>query len=216
MKLAATLCIGALCAATTQSTDATLDRAVQAYAKVKTVNATFTQVVTNPLTGSSSTSRGEMAQQIPGKLAVRFTDPAGDRIVADGKSVWLYLPSSDPKQVVKLAAGQGSTGTPDVMAQFLDSPKTRYTTTDGGKATVDGRPTHALRLVPKVAGMPFSAATIWVDDVDALVRQFEMTQADGQLRHVTITKLVINAPVDASLFVFVPPKGVTVFDQSSH
>ncbi|MEP6692261.1 MAG: outer membrane lipoprotein chaperone LolA [Gemmatimonadaceae bacterium] len=216
MKLAATILIGAMVATKPQSTDATLDRAVAAYAKVKTVNASFTQVVSNPLTGSSATSRGEMLQMLPGKLSIRFTDPAGDRIVADGKSVWLYLPSSDAKQVVKLRAGQASTGTPDVMAQFLDSPKSRYAATDGGKASVTGRAAHVLHLVPKEGGMPFSRATIWVDDGDALVRQFEMTQADGQTRRVTITKLVVNGPVDASAFVFVPPKGVTVFDQSSH
>ena len=52
MKLAATIFLGAAMATKPQpkpqSTDATLDRAVAAYAKVKTVNASFTQVVSNP------------------------------------------------------------------------------------------------------------------------------------------------------------------------
>ena len=76
-----------------QSTDQTLDRAVAAWAKVKTARATFEQTVTNSLTGSSANARGEYQQQRPNRVSIRFTDPAGDRIVADGASVWVYLPS---------------------------------------------------------------------------------------------------------------------------
>src|ERR687884_452344 len=68
---------------------AAIDRAAAAYAKVRTARATFEQTLTNPLTGSVLVSRGEFQQQRPNRLAVRFTDPAGDRIVADGKYVWL-------------------------------------------------------------------------------------------------------------------------------
>ncbi len=214
MKFLAAILMSTTIAAPRQSTDATLSRAVAAYAKVKTVDLSFTQNITNPLTGSAITSRGEMLQQIPGKLSIRFTDPAGDRIVADGKVVWLYLPSTDPKQVLKLRAADGVSGTPDVTAQFLDSPKTRYTIAEAGKATIAGRAAHALLLVPKVSGMQFTKATIWVDDADGLVRQFETTQGDGVVRRVTISRLVVNGPVDAAAFTFVPPKGVSVFDQS--
>jgi hypothetical protein len=35
------------------------------------------------------------------RIAVRFTDPAGDRIVADGRSLWIYLPSTAPDQVIR-------------------------------------------------------------------------------------------------------------------
>src|ERR671931_1994598 len=82
-----------------QSTDRVLDRAVSAWAKVKTARATFEQTVTNALTGSSANARGDFQQQRPHKLSIRFTDPSGDRIVADGASVWVYLPSSAPGQV---------------------------------------------------------------------------------------------------------------------
>jgi len=84
-----------------QSTDQTLDRAVAAWGKVKTARATFEQTVTNSLTGSSATAHGEYQQQRPNRVAIRFTDPSGDRIVSDGASVWVYLPSSAPGQVVE-------------------------------------------------------------------------------------------------------------------
>ena len=91
-----------------QSSDQVLDHAVKSWAKVKTARATFEQTVTNALTGSSATARGDFQQQRPHRLAIRFTDPAGDRIVADGASVWVYLPSSAPGQVVKRSASDAT------------------------------------------------------------------------------------------------------------
>src|SRR6184192_1234673 len=81
--------------------DATIDRAVAAYKLLKTTRATFEQTITNSLTGSVVTSRGVSEQQSPGRFAFRFTDPKGDRIIGDGKMVWLYLPSTNPDQVIR-------------------------------------------------------------------------------------------------------------------
>ena len=50
-----------------------LDRAVAAWAKVKTARATFEQTITNSLTGRTLTATGEYQQQRPGKLSVRFS-----------------------------------------------------------------------------------------------------------------------------------------------
>jgi outer membrane lipoprotein carrier protein len=197
-----------------QSPEHTLDRAIAAYDRVKTVHASFTQSLQNPLLGKTLMSHGQMVQEVPGRLSVRFTEPAGDRIVADGEWVWVYLPSSNPGQVIKMRAGESTAGTPDVTSQFLTSPKTRYTISDAGQDSVNGRPTHALRLIPKTDSLPFTRATIWVDDADGLVRQFETTDQNGVVRRVTITKLQVNAPVDRRAFRFTPPEGTRVFDQT--
>jgi outer membrane lipoprotein carrier protein len=193
-------------------TGATIDRAVAAYAKVRTARATFEQTISNPLTGSTHASRGEFQQERPGRLSVRFTHPKGDRIVADGKAVWLYLPSTAPDQVIKMPATAAGTGTVDFTTQFLDQPKTRYTITDAGAATVGGRPTRALLLIPR-SEQPFTRATVWVDDADGSVRQFEVTDGAGVIRRVRLTALRVNVPVDRKAFKFSPPKGVKVYEQ---
>ncbi|HEX6534212.1 MAG TPA: outer membrane lipoprotein carrier protein LolA [Gemmatimonadaceae bacterium] len=200
--------------AVAQTAEQTVDRAVKAYAKIHTVRATFTQRLTNPLTGSEVTSHGELQQRIPGYLSVRFTDPAGDRIVADGKAVWVYLPSTNPGQVIKAPLASGSAGAPDVASWFLDSPKTRYKISAGGTASIEGHATHAVVLVPRDSTIPFTKATVWVDDDDALLRQFETTDANGVVRRVTIERIVPNAKLDRGAFTFRVPKGVRVFEQS--
>jgi outer membrane lipoprotein carrier protein len=191
-----------------------LDRAVAAWAKVKTVRGTFEQSIVNPLTGRTMTTTGEYQQDRPGKLNVSFAAPTSDRIVADGKFVWLFLPSSAPDQVIKSPLGAGGTGTLDLTAQFLVAPRSKYSVVQTGTAVVSGRATHAFELVPKTAaGAPFKTATVWIDDTDASVRQFEVNEMTGVQRRIRLTSYKANTPVDAKAFVFTPPAGVRIVER---
>ena len=191
-----------------------LDRAVSAWAKVKTARATFEQTITNSLTGRTLTSSAQYQQQRPGKLSIRFTQPANEMIVADGKYLWMYLPSSAPGQAIRMSARDGAGGTMDFTAQFLSAPRSRYNVSPAGTLTLDGRPTHAFTLVPKVKdGAPFQTATVWIDDADATIRQFDVTETSGLQRKVRLTSLRTNVSVDASAFKFVVPQGVRIVDR---
>ena len=199
-----------------QSPDATIDRAVAAWAKVKSVRGTFEQTVTNSLTGSSANSRGTYAQERPNRLAIRFEQPGADAIVADGKVVWVYLPSSAPGQVIKRPATDRASVPIDLTGQFLDSPRAKYDITAAGTRTISGHAAHGLALVPKAGTSgPFTKATVWIDDDDALIREFEETESNGVTRHVRLTSVEPNAPVARSEFTFVVPKGVKVVDQTT-
>jgi len=181
---------------------------------VKTARATFDQTIVNPLTGNTLRSSGEYQQQRPGKLSVRFNDPATDRIVADGKYVWLYLPSTTPGQVIRSRLDEGGTGTVDLTAQFLTSPRQRYDITALGTKTVAGRSTHVYRLVPRSGkSAQFKSAVVYIDDKDASVRQFEVTEPSGLQRTVTLTSFRTNVPVDAKAFTFTPPSGTRIVDR---
>ncbi len=191
-----------------------LDRAVAAWAKVRTARATFEQTITNSLTGRTLTATGEYQQQRPGRLSVRFSQPANERIVADGSRLWLYLPSTTPGQVIRTSLKNGGSGTVDLTAQFLTAPRSRFTITEKGAAEVSGRKTHAYDLVPKQKdGVQFETATVWIDDADATIRQFEVTEPSGLVRRVRLTSFRPNAPVDASAFTFTVPEGVRIVDR---
>ena len=190
-----------------------LDRAVSAWASVKTARATFEQTITNSLTGRTLTATGEYQQERPGKLSVTFNQPANDHIVADGKHIWLYLPSSVPDQVIRSVQTAAGTGTVDITAQFLTAPRTRYTVSPVGTQTVSGRLTHGFTLTPKSPeGASFRMATVWIDDADASIRQFEVSELNGVQRRVRLTSLKTNVPVDDKAFVFVMPAGTRVID----
>lgn len=210
--VAALIVSGATTPAAAQKTRGDLlDRAVAAWARVKTARASFDQTIANPLTGGTLHASGEYQQQRPSKLSVKFDDPATDRIVADGRYVWLYLPSTSPGQVIRTTQGKDGTGTVDLSAQFLTSPRSRFNITAASAQRIGGHATHGYVLTPKSrAGAPFLKAVVQIDDDDAMIRQFTVTENIGVERTVRFTSFRTNVPVDASAFVFTPPAGTHV------
>ena len=196
------------------SVDATITRAQSAWAKVKTLRATFDQSITNPITGSAMESKGTLQQRKPNKLAITFTDPAGDRIVADGKFVWVFLQSATPGQVIKLANTDVGAASTDLIGQFLGTPRSKYDAVDAGTDKVGGRTARALVLTAKAGQqLPFVRAKVWVDSADALIRQFESTDPMGITRKVKITAMSPNAAVRGDAFTFKVPTGVRVVER---
>src|SRR5207249_1487205 len=78
-----------------------LDRASQTYQTVTSLSADFVQIIANPMIGTPDTTRGRLYQMRPSRFSMRFTAPKGDRIVADGRFLWLYTPSTTPGQVIR-------------------------------------------------------------------------------------------------------------------
>lgn len=188
-------------------------RAVAAWSKVKSMSGTFEQTVTNPLMRTTATAKGTFVQQRPNKLAVRFTDPAGDAIVSDGASLWVYLQQAAPGQVLKRPMTDEMAMPLDV-GQFLDAPAAKYDIADKGAETAAGRVTQVVTLTPKKGtNAPFTKAMVWVDDADGMIRQFEVTEGSGLVRRIRITKLNVNPVIPASDFRFVVPKGVRVVER---
>lgn len=202
-------------AARQETPAATIDRASRAFSRARTVRATFEQTLANPVTGSSSRATGELVLQQPNRMSVRFTQPAGDRIVSDGQWLWVYLPSAAPGQVIKLPAkNTGVTGA-DAVGDLLNSPRARYTVAGAGAATVGGRATRVVTLTPKAENHPLERAKVWVDDADGAVRQVELTDVNGLVRTLRMTAWTLNAAVPASTFRFDVPAGARVVDRAA-
>lgn len=194
-----------------QSAEAVLDRAVAVYSQMRSVRAEFTQTLTNPLTGTTASTTGMLLRRKPNLLSISFDN--GDRIVADGMSLWLYVPSSVPGQVIRSSGAAASTATFDPAGELLNAPRTRYSVSGGGSSAVNGRASHVVSLAPKSSSVPFTKVKLWVDDADNSVRRFEVTDRNGLTRLVVINRLTMNPALSRRSFRFTPPKGVRVVEQ---
>lgn len=194
---------------------ATIDRAAKAFQQAGSVRATFEQTLVNPLTGNQAKSTGELALAQPNKFSLRFTQGAGDRVVADGKWLWVYLPSAAPGQVLKLSAKAKSSVGLDIVGDILTAPRAKFDVADGGAATIDGRATHAVVLTPKREAQGITKAQVWVDDATSAVRQIVLTQDSGLERTWRFTSWTPNATIAKGTFAFQVPAGVKVVDQGA-
>ena len=155
----------------------------------------------------------------------------GTVTVSNGKQLWQYDPA---KKVVYTGQVSDNTGTPTTGAsrdqnQFImnivQSVLTRSNATlVSSSASINGHDAydvHVVSLAPG-SGQPGSAGSgsnsgnfnydghVYIDKTSSLPVQVKLTiQGFGQVA-LDVPTLVLNQPVDNSLFTFVPPPGVQV------
>jgi outer membrane lipoprotein carrier protein len=187
------------------------DRVAKAWSGTKSLEANFDQKITNPLLGRTVTSRGVFQQQRPGKVSITFTQPAGDRIVGDGKTLWVYLPSSAPGQVLKLPGDADGAIVADLLGQLLETPKRAFVISGGEAVSIDGRATRRVQLLPRNPdAVPFQKATLWLDDQEPRPVRVQVIDGQGVDRTITLTSWSPDAPLPKNAFDFKVPKGAKV------
>lgn len=196
--------------ATAQSVDAALRRAEDAYHRITTLRADFTQTLVNPMLGEPEETWGTLFLEPPNRFAMRFASPAGDRIVADGTWLWLYAPSSVPDQVIRQPVPRAGMASPNLMGQFVDRPLDRYDAEYLGVDSVAGVEVDRIRLTPKADGLGFRRAEIAVDRADGLLRRMVVTEESGQRRTLVFGSVRTGVSIPAAEFRFDVPPGTKV------
>jgi outer membrane lipoprotein carrier protein len=187
------------------------DRVAKAWSGTRTLEANFEQKITNPVIGRTAMSKGVFHQQRPGKVSITFTQPAGDRIVGDGKTLWVYLPSSAPGQVLKLPGDADGAIVADLLGQLLDTPKRAFVISGGEAATIDGRATKRVQLLPRNPdAVPFQKATLWLDDKEPRPVRVQVIDDQGVDRTITLITWSPDATLPKDAFAFKVPKGAKV------
>jgi outer membrane lipoprotein carrier protein len=190
-----------------------LDHASTAFGAVQSLSADFVQVITNPMIGAPDTTRGRLFQQRPNRFAMRFSDPAGDRIVADGRYLWLYTPSTTPGQVIRSLIPETGTTGPNLIGQFVERPRERYNARFVRSDSTTAGWVDVVSLIPRDTTLPYAGAELWVTRADGLVRHLEISEGSGQERAILLRQMRVNVAVPAREFKFSPPAGVTVMNQ---
>jgi len=213
LGVAAVLGVAAATTAAGQDTSANevLEAAALRYSEVQTLCADFVQELSVPLLGEERTGRGRMCQANPDRFAMRFSDPPGDAVIADGTWVWVYYPSLDENQVIKFPMAVGSRGF-DFHREFLDDPATKYEATYEGREDVAEHPTHRIRLVPRTP-VSYAAAVVWIDADGSILRRVRIEEENGSVRTVTLEVVELDPIVDDDWFTFTPPPGAVIISR---
>jgi len=207
--------VGLLLAAFALQSDAfaVLDRAAAVYQTVSTLTADFTQVIVNPMIGAPDTTWGRLYEMRTSRFAMRFPRPKGDRVVADGRWLWLYTPSTTPGQVIRTKIPEVGTTGPNLIGQFVERPRERYRATYVRADTLATGVADVLRLTPLERDWPYDEALIWVDRATALVTRLDIGESSGQRRVVILRNLKVNGGVPQREVTFSRPAGVRVVEQ---
>ena len=208
-----------------------LKKAGQNLNTAKTLHGIFDVTIVGPgLNGSVNT---EIWNEAPGKnrtvvLQSTITQiAAGTVTVTDGKKVWQYVPA---KKVVYSGSASNNNGTPtsgpgvgqnqnESIMNIVQSVFTHGNATlVSSNASINGHAAYDIRVESAAAGQAGSTSSsnfnyfgdAYIDKTSLLPLQVKLTiQGLGQVT-LKLPSLVLNQPIDANLFTFVPPSGVKV------
>jgi outer membrane lipoprotein carrier protein len=171
----------------------------------KSFSADFKQVVINELGNPVQTSYGSFYLQRPGKFRWNYDKPFQQQIISTSGKVWFYDTDLEQVTIKKLDASIGST--PALLLSGQVSLDDNF--------NMEGQGTEAdmqwIKLVPKKTESSFKYVTIGLEK--GKLAGMELMDNFGQLTRIYFSGILINPPLKSTLFDFVPPKGVDVFEE---
>lgn len=175
------------------------------YKAVNTVRAEFTQVRTDPVTNAKDTQKGKLSLKRPRKMRFDFLTPAPRTFVTNGKTLWIYDPSS--KQVIEqedLGSGSGMGVLLDDLSK-LDELFASTLAPEGGVP----KPTVTLHLVPKQQGT-FQSLDLTLTKQKYILQDLLLVDPMGARTEMHFAAVRFDTEVPDSEFEFVAPAGVQV------
>ena len=197
--------------AQTRDAYALLESAGRVYRATSALCADFRQTLTVPLLGEERKGAGRLCTKKPDLFSMRFSEPKGDVVLADGTFFWLYTPSTDAKQVLRFPEAQGPRGV-DFYQEFLDAPRQKYKAVYQGRETIGGQATDRIKLTP-LEPAPYKDADVWLDAQGSLLRQVQVREENGSVRTVTLAATDTKTAPPPGAFIFSPPAGTQVISR---
>ena len=142
----------------------------------------------------------------PGRFRWDYEPPNEQRIISDGKKVWLY--DIELEQITVRLQEQSLGKTPASLLAGGSDFKSSYEIQDLGQSGV----LAWVRMTPKDEESGFSDMRIGFEKGE--LRIMELVDGLGQTTRITLSNSLENQNIDNSRFVLQPPDGVDVIDET--
>lgn len=174
-----------------------------ALANLDNLTADFKQTVLDDEKKIVQQSSGKVAIQRPGKFSWIYTTPYEQRIIADGKELWIYDVDLDQVTVKPMATGLASA--PIMILMRQDKIDSEFSISEIGQRKF----LYWVKLEPKTRDMDYT--DVYIGLQDGAVKAMELRDKFGQSTQIVFDKLRLNVVHNPATFKFVPPAGVDVF-----
>ena len=171
----------------------------------KSLTADFKQVLLDEAGNPTKTSFGAFYLQRPGKFRWNYQKPFQQEIVSNSGKVWFLDAELEQVTVKKVDESLGST--PALLLSGDAALEDKYTIEDQG---IDGD-MQWIKLTPKSQDSSFKYMLIGFNN--GSIAGMELNDNFGQLTRIYFSHVLLNPPIKATVFDFVPPKGADVFEE---
>ncbi len=175
------------------------------YNKAKTLEVLFNESYT-PQGKPARAESGTLQLSKPGRMRWEYSQPAGKLFVSDGKFLWLYTPSGNRAEKMRLRESEDMRAPLAFLLGKLNFEKEFR--------NLQARPEAAgTRIVaePKSDNLPYSAVEFLVAP-DYHIREVKVTGFDNSILDFTFDREKVDPPLEAKLFRFKAPPGAEVVE----
>jgi outer membrane lipoprotein carrier protein len=189
--------------------EAVVARVQSRYERTTRLQARFRQETRVPGFDQVQTGEGQVWILKPGMMRWDYTKPERQIIIANGDTLWIYLP--EDRQAIRDHINHSlGTRTP---ALFLagEARLTDLFTVTGMSSQGPGEGgLLQLELTPKAETLPYTQVSLGIDPSSYLVQLVRVIDAAGNMTAMWFSDIDTEAAVAPSLFQFHVPPGVEV------
>ena len=177
------------------------------YNHAQTLQVVFHEAYTGP-GRPRRTESGTLLLRKPGRMRWDYTSPQGKLFVSDGKYLWLYTPSNNQVEKMKIKESD------DMRAPlaFLLG-KLHF---DKEFRNIQAKPGAGGTLItaePKTDNLPYTSVEFVVSP-DNQIRRVQVTGYDKSILEFEFEQEKLNPPLEARLFQFRIPPGAELVEAS--
>jgi outer membrane lipoprotein carrier protein len=167
------------------------------------LSADFKQTLRDEDKNVVQQSRGTLALQRPGKFAWDYIEPFEQRIVADGRELWVY--DVELAQVTVKPMDEALSNAPIMILMKQSDVSQQFDVSEVGQRKF----LYWVELKPRNASLEYSSIFIGLEDGN--VRAMELQDQFGQSTQIVFENLRVGVVHNPATFKFVPPQGVDVY-----
>ena len=202
-----------LCATNSPQLKTLLDHLQKHYQQTNSFSAKFKEVI-SPAGGANREREGTVYYRKPGLMRWEFSGEDQELIVSDGKQLYSFQP--DLNQVIETPLAQAFRSSS--FAAFMlgiGNVQRDFNASTPATSPSDGL-TH-VALKPKNGG---DLVEMGLDPSTLNLRTLRLTDALGDVTHLTFSDFKTDTTLDDKLFAFIPPAGADIVKapqtQNSH
>jgi len=198
-------CLAAVLAVATGAATAGGKERLQSFLDgVQSLQARFDQSVFDTSQGQTRRLEGMFYLQRPGKFRWDYTEPKGQLVLADGKTVWLV--EDDLRQAYQKRQSEALRGTPALLLTEQLKLEDHFDIADLGA----GQDLEWVELIPRDPESQFTRVLLAFAGNE--LRRMELADKFGQVTRFGFSDIRRNPRLDPDLFVYVPPRGTQLFE----
>lgn len=178
-----------------------VDNIKKNYSKLESYQANFS--ILSVKGDKKTTQTGVLRFKATDKLLMEFYQPARQKIVSDGKMMWIYIPSMNvvAEQDLMTDSGLFTSGSEAGLNRLFSKYHYRFASKDEPEAMPDGTKMYTMVLKQKESRGGYKTINLWISE-DFFIRKAEGFTSSGKKVEITLSDIKTNVDLPNGIFKF--------------